>query len=137
MDSDRARSRRLIWPNLLLVVAFALHDLDHLRQGRDIEAPVVAIGILGDVVALTSLALAVTGHRIAPLAAVVVGFGTVLGFIAVHVVPDWGPLSQGYPDLPVDGVSWLAVIVPMAAGSLLAVRGLALLRGRAVTTTAA
>lgn len=124
------RSRPLVWANVLLLTTLVLHDLDHLRQGRGIEAPVVGLGILGDVLAVVSLVLALRGHRRAPAAAVAVGFATALGFIAVHVVPDWGPLSQGYPDLGVDVLSWVAAIVPLVAGVALGVTGLAAMRTR-------
>ncbi|HZB04371.1 MAG TPA: hypothetical protein VE737_08630, partial [Actinomycetota bacterium] len=61
MDAPAERTpNRLLWPNLFLVATVLLHDLDHVRQGRDIEPAVIAIGIFGDVIALTSLALAVT-----------------------------------------------------------------------------
>jgi hypothetical protein len=60
----------------------------------------------------------------APLAAAVVGFANFFGFIAVHVLPDWGPLSDGYPELPVDALSWTIVFVPMAAALWLGLTGL-------------
>jgi hypothetical protein len=108
-----------------LLAVLVLHDLDHVRQGRDIEAGVIAIGILGDVVAIASLGLALAGHRLAPPAAVVVGFGTALGFVAVHALPDWGPISQGYPGIGVDLLSWVAVFIPIAVAVGLGLSGLA------------
>jgi hypothetical protein len=89
---------------------------------------VVALGVIGDISVITMVALAIRGSRWAPLSAVVVGLANFLGFIAVHVVPDWGPLSDGYPDLPVDGLSWAIVILPMAAAALLVLVGLPQLR---------
>jgi hypothetical protein len=125
MEAPTARSpNRLLWPNLLLVATLLLHDLDHVRQGRDIEPAVIAIGIFGDVIALTSLALAITRHPLAPTAAVLVGFGTALGFLVVHIVPDWGPLSQGYPGTPVDALSWAAAIIPIFVAAWLGFAGL-------------
>ena len=111
-----------------LLAAVILHDLDHLRQGRSIEAPVIGIGVIGDVAVITLVALAIRGSRWAPHAAILVGFGNVLGFIAVHVLPDWGPLADGYPELAVDGISWLAVALPMAAGAFAGFAGLSTLR---------
>jgi hypothetical protein len=105
-----------------------LHDLDHIRQSRSIELLVVALGAVGNIAAITAVALAIRGSRLAPLAAVVVGFATFLGFIAVHLIPDWGPLSDGYPDLPVDGLSWAIVFVPMAVALWLGLTGLSVLR---------
>jgi hypothetical protein len=121
---------RLLWPNLILVATLLLHDLDHVRQGREIEPAVIAIGILGDVLAIASLVLAIARSPLAPAAAVVVGFGTAIGFVAVHVVPDWGPVSQGYPGTPVDGLSWAAAIVPIIAAAFLGFTGLSSMRAR-------
>jgi hypothetical protein len=117
--------RRLVWWNVALLAVLLLHDLDHVRQGRDIEAGVIAIGIFGDVVAIASLGLALAAHRVAPAAAVIVGFGTALGFVLVHALPDWGPVSQGYPDIGVDVLSWVAVFVPIAVAVGLGLSGLA------------
>lgn len=125
---EDSRDPALTWASFALLAAVVLHDLDHLRQGRSIEAPVVGIGVLGDIAIITLMVLVLRGHRLAPLAATVVGFANVLGFLAVHVVPDWGPLSDGYPDLPVDGLSWALVYIPMAAALWLGFTGLASLR---------
>jgi hypothetical protein len=125
MEAPAERSpNRLLWPNVLLVATMLLHDLDHVRQGREIEPAVIGIGIVGDVIALTSLALAITRHPLAPTAAVLVGFGTALGFLVVHILPDWGPLSQGYPGTPVDALSWVAAIVPILLAAWLGLAGL-------------
>jgi hypothetical protein len=128
MDDARGGSRGLTWAAVGLLAAVVLHDLDHIRQGRTVEPLVIAIGVIGDIAVITMVALAIRGNRWAPLAAVLIGFANVLGFIAVHVIPDWGPLSDGYPDLPVDGVSWAIVFVPMAAALWLGVTGLLGLR---------
>jgi hypothetical protein len=120
--------RQLTWAGLALLAAILLHDLDHLRQGRSIEPLVVGIGVLGDIAIITTVALVIRRHRLAPLAATLVGFANFFGFIAVHVVPDWGPLSDGYPGLPVDALSWAIVFAPMAAGLWLGLSGLSLLR---------
>jgi hypothetical protein len=118
----------LLWASIALLAAVVLHDLDHVRQGRSVEPLVVAIGVVGDVAVITMVALAIRGSRWAPHAAVVIGFGNVLGFIAVHVIPDWGPLADGYPGIGVDGLSWAIVYIPMAAALWLGVTGLSALR---------
>ena len=107
-----------------MLVAVILHDLDHVRQSRSVEPLVVALGVIGDIAIITVVALVIRGHPLAPLAATVVGFANFVGFFAVHVVPDWGPLSDGYPGLPADTLSWTLVFVPMAAALWLGVTGL-------------
>ena len=122
------RNRSLLWASIALLAAVVLHDLDHVRQGRSVEPLVVAIGVVGDIAVITMVALAIRGSRWGPHAAVVIGFGNVLGFIAVHVIPDWGPLADGYPGIGVDGLSWAIVYIPMAAALWLGVTGLSALR---------
>ena len=120
----------MTWAALAFLAVLILHDLDHLRQGRSIEPLVVAIGVIGDLATITMVGLVIRRHAMAPLAATVVGFANFFGFIAVHVVPDWGPLSQGYSDLPVDGLSWAIVFIPMAVALWLGLTGLGQLRER-------
>ena len=128
----RATSKQLTWASLALFASIVLHDLDHLRQGRSIEPLVVGIGVIGDIAIIATVALVIRRHRLAPLAATLVGFANFFGFIAVHIVPDWGPLSDGYPGLTLDGLSWAIVFIPMAAGLWLGLTGLSQLRARSV-----
>jgi hypothetical protein len=128
MAEARTTSRQLLWSALGLLAAVLLHDLDHLRQGRSVEPLVLAIGVVGDIAVITMAVLALRGSRLAPQAAILVGFANFFGFIAVHVVPDWGPLADGYPDISVDGLSWAIVYIPMAAALWLGVAGLVALR---------
>ncbi len=131
-------ANRLVWPNLALVTTAWLHDLDHVRQVREVESGVAFLGLLAVVSTLLALALAIARHPLAPLAAIVVGFGTAIGFLAVHVLPDWGPLSDGYPDLPVDATSWIAAIVPIVVGIWVGIAGVRAAREgeRSVTSSA-
>ncbi len=129
--------RQLPWAATALLAAIVLHDLDHARQGRSIEPPVVAIGVLGDIAIIATVAMVIRGHRLARLAATLVGFANFFGFIAIHVVPDWGPLSDGYPDLSVDAISWAIVFIPMAAALWLGLTGLSQLRARRGTAAPA
>lgn len=119
-----AVNRKLVWSNLALLTLTWLHDLDHARQVREVEPAVGGIGLLGMAAVIASLALAIAGHRLAPHAAVLVGFGTAIGFVLVHLVPDWGPLSDGYPDLAVDGISWAVAILPVPVAAWLGFAGL-------------
>jgi hypothetical protein len=121
---------RLLWPSATLLATMLLHDLDHVRQGRAIESAVIGIGILGDLIGVAAVVLAAIRHPFAPAASVVVGFGVALGFVAVHIVPDWGPLSQGYPGTSVDAVSWVAALIPILAGVWLGLAGLREMRVR-------
>ncbi len=133
MATVAAPVNRLVWPNVALTAAAWFHDLDHARQVREVEGPVALLGLLGVVTTLLALGLAIARHPLAPLASVVVGFGTIVGFVAVHLLPDWGPLSDGYPDIPVDAISWVAAIVPIVVGFWVGVAGLRAMRESAAS----
>jgi hypothetical protein len=128
--ASRDVDRSLLAPAVALLAAVILHDLDHVRQSRSVEPLVVAIGVVGDIAVITMVALAIRGSRWAPQAAVLIGFANFFGFIAVHLIPDWGPLADGYPGLGVDGASWIAVAIPMAAALWLGLVGLSQLRAQ-------
>jgi len=122
--------RPLVGASLLLLVLLVGHDLDHAfnQPSRDLDAAVSAVGIVGLVSAGVMLALALARRPEAGLAAVAVGFGTVLGLVAVHLVPEWGAASDPYPDLDLNALSWLLVALPMAAAAWLGALGLRKLR---------
>lgn len=115
--------RTLLPATTLLIVAHVVHDLDHLRQGRSIEAPVLVLGGLAYVIVLAELVLVLRHHAAAPLGAIAVGVATAIGFLAVHVVPDWGPFADGYPGAQVDLASWAMVFIDIGVAGWLALSG--------------
>ena len=123
------RSRRLVAGNALLLGLFVVHALDHaVRQEAAVPPGTSAVGAVGLATVLLALGLAVVGHPLAAAATTFVGFATAIGFVVVHVVPDWGPFSQPYPDIPVDDLSWVAMIVPAVVGLVVGGLGLSRLR---------
>jgi len=113
------RARQLVAANLLLVALLVVHTLDHLlRQEAQVPSGTATAGTAGFVAVLLALGLALAGHRLAPPATALVGLATAAGFVAIHVFPEWSALSQPYSDIDVDGLSWVAMIVPavVAAG---------------------
>ena len=93
-----------------------VHALDHtLRQTAPVPTEASALGTIGFVTTGVALVLAVVGSRWAWAATALIALGTFVGFIAVHVLPDWGPFSQPYSDIPVDALSWVAMLVPALA----------------------
>jgi fatty acid desaturase len=123
------RSRRLVAGNALLLGFFVVHALDHaVRQESAVPPGTSAVGAVGLATVLLALGLAVVGHPLAAAATTFVGFATAIGFVVVHVVPDWGPFSQPYPDIPVDDLSWVAMIVPAVVGLVVGGLGLSRLR---------
>ncbi len=126
---SRRRFRVLVVGNGLLLGLLVVHALDHaLRQEAAVPGGTAAVGAAGFVTVLLVLALAAAGHPLAPAATAFVGLATAVGFVAVHVLPDWGPFSQPYPDIPVDDLSWAGMIVPAVAGLIVGAIGLSRLR---------
>lgn len=97
----------------MLLGLLIVHALDHsLRQSAPVPTEASTLGTIGFVVTGAALVLALLGSRWAWPATVLIAFGTFAGFVAVHLVPDWGPFSQPYEDIPVDALSWIAMLVP-------------------------
>lgn len=122
------RGPMLIATLTLLLALLGIHALDHtLRQSAPVPAEASTLGTLGFVVAAAALVLALAGSRWAWPLTTLVAFGTFAGFLLVHVAPDWGPFSQPYADIPVDALSWVAMLVPAAVAfgvGVYAARGL-------------
>jgi hypothetical protein len=108
----------------LFLAANVVHTLDHVRTGLDrLPAEVVSAGTLLTIAAVFALVLAL---RRDPRAAVVctgVGVAAALGVAAAHLAPHWSALSDPYPGLGPDALSWVVMLAEIAAGLVLAVAG--------------
>ena len=105
---------------VVFAVALLVHGADHARRGIGELSPAVFwLGTAQTVGALTALFLVFTRNRWAPVAAIVVGFASAVGFTVVHVVPDWGPLSDAFPgahgQAEVTAFSWFAALFEIGA----------------------
>jgi hypothetical protein len=117
--------------SVALVVANALHTADHVRQrfvGLDWE--ILAGGTAISVLAVITLVVTLRHDRRAPLMAVAVGLLVAGGVLASHVAPYWSALSDPYPAIHADLLSWAVMLAEVAAGLLLAVAGSSALRRR-------
>jgi len=115
--------RRLLLANLALAILLAGHVADHtLRQPADEQLSLVAglPGLLGALAVFVSLALVAFGYRHAAQVAGTVGLLTALGFVAVHLVPDWSMFSDPYADRDLDAGSWIQMLAALTGGLLLA-----------------
>lgn len=115
-----ASERRRLLPATRVVFAVALlvHGADHARRGVG-EPAVFWLGNVQTVGALAALFLVFTRHRWAPAAAIAIGFASAIGFTVVHLVPDWGPLSDAFPGAhshaDVTAFSWFAALFEIGA----------------------
>jgi hypothetical protein len=122
------KDRYLVALNGLLVVMIVVHDLDHVRQGRALQSELLGVGAIAIVTGVGSLVLAIREHWLAPAAAVVVGFGNVVGVALIHVAPHWGPFSDPYSAARVDWFSWTVIVTMMIVGLMLGIAGILALR---------
>src|SRR5437764_15063061 len=65
--------------------------------------------------------MALRRHPRAPAYAAVVGFSGAVGIAASHLAPHWSSLSDPYPDLSVDALSWAVMLVEIAAALVLGI----------------
>jgi hypothetical protein len=143
MNTDRqsARSepasfsgqRLLPATGVVFAVALVVHGADHVRRGvAQLEPAVFWLGNLQTVAALIALFLVFTRHRWAPVAAAVIGFTSAVGFTVVHLVPDWGPLSDAFPGAhghaEVTAFSWFAALFEIGADLAFGAAGVITLR---------
>jgi hypothetical protein len=115
---------RLAGAAALFVAANVLHSLDHVRQGVDrLALEVVAGGTLLSIAALLALVLALRRDPRAPIVCTATGLAGALGVAAGHLAPHWSALSDPYPDLALDALSWAVMLAEIAAALVLAVAG--------------
>src|SRR5437016_2106180 len=93
-----SRSERLLMASgVVFAVALLVHGADHARRGvGELQPTVLWLGNAQTVGALAALFLVFTGHRWAPVAAIAIGFASAVGFAVVHLLPDWGLLSDAF-----------------------------------------
>ncbi len=108
----------------VFAVALAVHAFDHLRRGTDVLSPAVFwMGNVQTLVAVVTLVLVVRRHHLALPFAVFIGFASAVGFVVVHLVPDFGPVSDSFSGAHhaahVTGFSWFAALFEIGADLLL------------------
>jgi ABC-type Co2+ transport system permease subunit len=133
MNTHRTGNRMLLGASAALLVAVALHGVDHSLQERGLDALTTEVyvgGIVNAVVAVIAFVLALRNHPRAPAVAAFVGTYLAVGVAAAHLAPHWSAFSDPYADLNLGFVSWAAAIVELAAAAVLAAVAFAALRQR-------
>ena len=101
---------------MAVVILTVLHDLDHLRQGRELPGALNLIGALGTISSIVILVWVARRGAQAAQGAGLFGAATAAGLIAIHVVPRWSFISDPYPEAHVDIWSWIGLVALIAAG---------------------
>jgi hypothetical protein len=104
------------------VAANILHTLDHFRQGvSGLSSEILVGGTTLTVLAIVVMVMALREHPRAPALAAVVGLSGAVGIAASHLLPHWSALSDSYPQIHADALSWVIVLIEIGAALGLAV----------------
>jgi hypothetical protein len=126
------RDQRLFVAGLAFAVGSAIHMIDHLRRGQgSVSDALYAAGNISLIVQVATIALVLTRHRLAPIAATSAGFGLAAGFAAAHWLPRWSSISD--PVWEINSLTWFSYVASITEilGALgLAFAGLAIIRGQ-------
>jgi hypothetical protein len=122
----------LRWAAALYALGLAAHIADHIRRGTGVVSPEVFwAGMVSTTAGVATLALVAIRHRLAPLAAALLGVPVAFGVAAVHLLPHWSALSDAFPAAQGTGVtplSWAVVLVEIAGALALGVMGIRAVR---------
>lgn len=124
--------RLLLWAATLLSVAVLIHNGDHLRRGTDsVSRDVFWVGTSGILVEVGIVVLICQRHRVAPLAAVAVGWSLAPAYAFVHFLPARSWLSDSFTSAHhVSPLSWFAASLEVLAALVLGVAGWVVLQQR-------
>jgi cyanate permease len=127
----------LRWTAIAFVVGWGIHALDHLRRGMSASPPfIMAAGMIQGVLVAVAVIMALTRHRRAPEAAIVVGFASAVGFSYAHLLPTFIPGYQDSfispPHINVTWFSWFSALAEIGTGIVFALAGIRAQRSVAV-----
>jgi hypothetical protein len=133
--------RYLRWAAILFAIGWGVHVLDHLRRGMSASPHAIMVGgTIQGLFVVAAIVMALSRHRRAPEAAIVVGFGSAILFTYAHLLPTFLP---GYQDSFVSGprinvtwFSWLSALTEIGTGIVFAIAGLRVRRSADGTTAA-
>ena len=94
-SSVEREERILRWAAIFFALAVLIHNSDHVRRGAGaLNLDVFWAGTLALTLEVGVVILVFLRHRLAPLAAIAVGFPLAIGYVIVHFTPDHGLLSD-------------------------------------------
>ena len=116
---------------ILYGVGLVLHLADHMRRGTSVlTGEVNLLGTVSTIAGVITIGLVMTRHRLAPVAAIALGFPVAFGVAAVHLLPRWSDFSDAFPGSTtgVNALSWTVVLIEIAGALALGLAGLAMVR---------
>jgi hypothetical protein len=133
--------RFLRWAAVAFAIGFAVHGLDHLRRGMSASPPfIMAGGTVQGLFVVAAIVMVLTRRRQAPLAAIVVGFGSALVFTYAHLLPT--AVLRGDqdsfispPHINVTWFSWVSAVTEIGTGTVFGIAGIQAIRRSAEADT--
>jgi hypothetical protein len=118
----------LRWAAIAFAIGWGVHVLDHLRRGMSASPHAIMVGgMIQGVFVVAATAMAITGRRRAPEAAIAVGFGSAVLFTYAHLLPSYFPAYQDSfvsgPRINVTSFSWISAVAEIGTGIVFAIAG--------------
>ncbi len=138
--AEQPQRRCFTWAATAFVIGFGIHAFDHGRRGMSASPPfIAAIGSIQGLLVAVAVVMAWTHRRRAPLAAVVVGFGSAVGFTYAHLLPTFLPGYQdsfiSAPHTNVTWFSWVSALTEISTGLVFGLAGVEAVQNRLMTGT--
>jgi hypothetical protein len=124
--------RLLLVAATVFTVGVVIHNSDHLRRGIDsVGRDVFWVGTSGILIEVGIVVLVCARHRLAPLAAVAVGWSLAPAYVVVHFLPQRSWLSDSLPGgVDLSPITWFAASLEVAAALALGIAGYLVLQQR-------
>jgi predicted DCC family thiol-disulfide oxidoreductase YuxK len=121
-------NRYLRWAAIAFAIGWGVHLLDHFRRGMSASPHAIMVGgMIQGVFVVVAIAMAITGRRRAPEAAITVGFGSAVLFTYAHLLPSFLPAYQDSfvsgPRINVTWFSWISAVAEIGTGIVFAIAG--------------
>src|SRR3984957_12675909 len=129
LQPSTSADRYLRWAAIAFAIAWGVHVLDHLRRGMSASPHAIMVGgMIQGVFVVAAIAMAITGRRRAPEAAIAVGFGSAVLFTYAHLLPSYFPAYQDSfvsgPRINVTWFSWTSSVAEIGTGIVFVIAGL-------------
>ena len=109
---------------IAFAIGFSIHALDHARRGlSSVPSHVIVIGTIQGLFAVIAVWMALSGRTRAPVAAILVGFGSALLFTNGHLLPISPDSYVSAPDHNVTWFSWVTAFSEIGTGVLFGIAG--------------
>ena len=103
---------------------FSIHALDHLRRGLSASPTrVIFVGTIQGIFAVVAVWMVLKGRPGAPIAAMIVGFGSALLFTYGHMLPISLDSYVAEPHTGVTWFSWLTAFAEIGTGLFFGIAG--------------